>query len=128
MLMAADKDYRKLQLHVTHLVLSAIQRNHYRLLVVGNQAVGCVLWAEISTATLDHCLQQQREPGPDQLLAHGDAILATGLVATTPRLVKQLWRHFVRLNAARPILAVRHFGKYANNPKFIVYRNGRQSH
>lgn len=127
MLLAADPNYQQLPLHTTTKVLHAIQRQHYQLLTVGHQAVGCILWAEISHETLDRCVAQQREPTPDQLCTQGDAIIALGLVASTPALVRLLWRSFVRINRARPILAIRHFGKLQlNAPRFIVYRNGQK--
>lgn len=125
LLMAVDKDYNKLPLVVATRVQMAIKRQHYELMVVGNQAVGCILWGEISEATLLNCVAQKTEPRPEQLLAEGQAIIALGLCAKTPALVMKLWRAFVRLNCARPILAVRHFGKHSRAPRLIVYRNGR---
>ena len=128
MLLAANPSYQQLPLHTATKVLHAIQRQHYQLLTVGHQAVGCVLWAEISLETLDHCVAHQREPRPDQLCLRGDAIIALGLVATTPALVRLLWRSFVRLNRDRPVLAIRHFGKRQQHaPRFIVYRNGQKT-
>lgn len=128
LLMAVDKDYNKIPLVVATKVQLAIKRQHYELMVAGNQAVGCILWGEISEAALLNCVAQKTEPRPEQLLAEGQAIIALGLCAKTPALVMKLWRAFVRLNRARPILVIRHFGKYARAPKFIVIRDGRLCH
>jgi len=125
LLMAGDKDYSKIPLFVAPMIQKAIKRQHYELLVVGNQAAGCVLWGEISEETLLNCVAQKSEPEHEQLLVKGDAIFAQALCAKTPVLVMSLWRAFVRLNRAQPILAIRHFGKYSCAPKFILYRDGR---
>ena len=128
MLLAADSNYSQLPLHIASKVLQAIKRQQYQLLAVGHKAEGCVLWAEISHATLEECIATEREPTPEQLCDNGDAIITLGLVATTPALVRLLWRNFVRINRDRPIMAIRHFGTHhQRNPKFIVYRDGKKS-
>lgn len=127
MLLVQDKHYRDSPIRVATRVWSAIQRQHYWLMTLGHQAVGFVLWGEISDTTLDQCVSHRREPKPDQLCLRGDAIIALGLVAGSPSLLSSLWRSFVRIHHDRPILAIRHFGaRQQQAPKFIVYRNGKR--
>lgn len=50
--MAGDRDYSKILLVVAPKIHLAIKRQHYELLVVGNQAAGCDIWGEISEETV----------------------------------------------------------------------------
>lgn len=52
LLMAGDRDYSKIPLVVAPKIHLAIKRQHYELLVVGNQAAGCDIWGEISEETV----------------------------------------------------------------------------
>lgn len=123
-LMGADKDYAATPLAIAQRLWTAVCQGNYWLLVADSEPVGCVLWGHISSASLAASLRQRREPSAQQLQAHGDALLALALVAKTPSLVSALWRRFVRLNAQRPILAIRHFGQRNQQPRFLLYLNG----
>lgn len=125
LLMAADKGYVGIPLAIAPRLWTAVCQRRYWLLVADSEPVGCVLWGEISTATLVQSLRQRREPLGKDLQEHGDALMALGLLAKTPALVTALWRHFIRANAQRPVLAVRHFGRHAHDPRFLLYLNGR---
>ncbi len=124
LLMGADKDYAATPLAIAQRLWTAVCQGRYWLLVAGSEPVGCVLWGEISNAVLASAVRQRREPTSQQLQERGDALLALALLAKSPALVSGLWRHFVRQNAQRPILAIRHFGQRNQQPRFLLYLDG----
>ena len=124
LLMAADKGYATAPISVAPRLWNAVRQRQYWLLVAGSEPVGCVLWGEITTATLAQSVRERREPTAQQLLTQGDALFALALLAKTPALVTALWRRFVRQNAQRPVMAIRHFGRHASAPRFLLYLDG----
>lgn len=125
LLMGEDRNYGAAPLAlIAPRLWSAISRDHYWLLACGNQPMGCVLWGEMQAATLAASLRRHCEPTGQQLQDRGEAVIALALVAKSASMVSNLWRQFVRNNHHRPVLAIRHFGRHNQQPRFLLYLNG----
>lgn len=123
-LLLGDPAYARAQLRVINTVWRSIVSGQYMLMVEDGEIQGAVLWCELQQAARDKFISEGQEPAFADCVTEGVSIFATALAAKRPNDVAGLWRTFVKLNAEREILYMRHNVRGERVSRIGIIRNG----
>jgi hypothetical protein len=121
-LLLTDPNYQPLPLRQVATFYKSIVSHCYLFMIVGNKAVGVVMWLKVSAAVRDNCLLLDRSPLVSELSDQGDTIYCTVLAALEPKFLLPLYKNFVKSQANQDILMKRHFkgGKQLSQPIILI--------
>lgn len=121
-LLLSDPNYQKLPLRQVSTFYKSIVNNCYLFMILGNKAVGVIMWLKASAAVRDNCLLLDRSPLVSELSHQGDTIYCIAFAALEPKFLLPLWKHFIKSQANQEILIKRHFknGIKVSQPIFLV--------
>ena len=129
-LLLNDPNYQKLPLRQVSTFYKSIVNNYYLFMIVGNKAVGVVMWLKVSSTVRDNCLLLDRSPLVSELSHQGDALYCTAFAALEPKFLLPLLKYFIKSQAKQDVLIKRHFksGKKVSQPIILVKNQKRVKH
>ena len=110
-LLLNDPNYQMLPLRQVSTFYKSIVNNCYLFMILGNKAVGVIMWLKASAAVRDNCLLLDRSALVSELSHQGDAIYCTAFAALEPKFLIPLLKYFIKSHADEDILIKRHFKK-----------------
>lgn len=117
-----DPNYQKLPLRQVSTFFKSIVNNCYLFMIMGNKAVGVIMWLKVSASVRDNCLLLDRSALVSELSHEGDTIYCIAFAALDPKFLLPLWKYFIKSQANQDILIKRHFknGIKVSQPIILV--------
>ncbi len=110
-LLLKDPNYQKLPLRQVSTFYKSIASHCYLFMLLGNKAVGVIMWLKTSAAVRDNCLLLDRSALVSELSDQGDTIYCIAFAALEPKFLLPLWKYFIKSQGNQDILIKRHFKK-----------------